>query len=178
MQQKLTEWSTSTFTGTYSDAKSQSESFNAYKRSEKRNYVAEKTDLEYLLGNIQTKVKTYGLRAYTPPSGLRLEDLDLAWRELGRAEAVRSKAINAKIGGYDLVLFGFHISYLSRFLLIPLLFTSLLLTHLLPDLLRHFSFNYLNPYLRLMVVSKKVSADHSQKKQTNSPSFSIQYPSQ
>jgi hypothetical protein len=103
MQQKLTEWSTSTFTGTYSDAKSQSESFNAYKRSEKRNYVAEKTDLEYLLGNIQTKVKTYGLRAYTPPRGLRLEDLDLAWRELGKAEAVRSKAINAKIGGYGLV---------------------------------------------------------------------------
>lgn len=119
MQQKLTEWSTSTFTGTYVDAKSQSESFNAYKRSEKRNYVAEKTDLEYLLGNIQTKVKTYGLRAYTPPRGLTLEDLDLAWRELGRAEAVRSKAINAKIGGYDLLRLVsiFVIFHLSRFLL-------------------------------------------------------------
>src|ERR1700730_16725588 len=99
MEQVRGQWDTATFDGTYVDAKHHSEQFNTYKRSEKRRFVAEKTDLEYLLGNIQTKVKTYGLRAYTPPSGLLLEDLDSAWRILGKAEAQRSKAINAKIGG-------------------------------------------------------------------------------
>ena len=81
------------------DAKRQSEQFNNYKRGEKRRYVAEKTELESLLGNIQTKVKTYGLHCYTPPPGLHLSDLDIAWRTLGKSEAQRSKSINAKIGG-------------------------------------------------------------------------------
>ena len=94
------EWTGATFDGTYADAKHQSERFNQYKRSEKRRYVAEKTELESLLGNIQTKVKTYGLRAYTPPGELQLSDLDVAWRTLGKAEAQHSKTINAKIGGY------------------------------------------------------------------------------
>jgi hypothetical protein len=98
MEQIRSQWDLATFDGTYVDAKRQSEQFNDYKRSEKRRYIAEKTDLESLLGNIQTKVKTYGLRAYTPPQGLQLSDLDFAWRTLGKAEAERSKAINAKIG--------------------------------------------------------------------------------
>lgn len=93
------QWTTATFDGTYINAKHQSEQFNTYKRSEKRRYVAEKTELESLLGNIQTKVKTYGLRTYTPSTGLQLSDLDAAWRVLGKAEAQRSKTINAKIGG-------------------------------------------------------------------------------
>lgn len=92
------QWTAATFDGTYIDAKRQSEEFNKYKRIEKRRYVAEKTDLESLLGNIQTKVKTYGLRSYTPPNGLQLSNLDVAWRTLGKAEAQRSKTINAKIG--------------------------------------------------------------------------------
>ena len=95
------QWTAATFDGTYVDAKRQSEEFNNYKRGEKRRYVAEKTDLESLLGNIQTKVKTYGLRSYNPPNGLQLSDLDVAWRTLGKAEAQRSKTINAKIGGYS-----------------------------------------------------------------------------
>ena len=100
MENIRAEWTSATFDGTYSNAKHQSEQFNTYKRSEKRRYVKEKTDLESLLGNIQTKVKTYGLRSYNPPNGLQLSDLDVAWRTLGKAEAQRSKTINAKIGGY------------------------------------------------------------------------------
>jgi hypothetical protein len=99
MEQIREQWTTATFDGTYINAKHQSEQFNTYKRSEKRRYVAEKTELESLLGNIQTKVKTYGLRTYCPPPGLQLSDLDVAWRVLGKAEAQRSKTINAKIGG-------------------------------------------------------------------------------
>lgn len=101
MKQIQSKWTRETFDGTYTNAKHQSTQFNTYKRHEKRQFVAEKTDLESLLGNIQTKVKTYGLRTYTPPRGLLLEDLDAAWRTLGKAEASRSKAINAKIGGYE-----------------------------------------------------------------------------
>jgi hypothetical protein len=99
MEQVRAQWSAATFDGTYTDAKHRSEEFNNYKLGEKRRYVAEKTDLESLLGNIQTKVKTYGLRAYTPPTGLLLSDLDTAWRTLCKEEGQRSKAINAKIGG-------------------------------------------------------------------------------
>jgi len=100
MENIRAQWNAATFDGTYVDSKRQSGEFNNYKRGEKRGYVAEKTDLESLLGNIQTKVKTYGLRSYNPPNGLQLSDLDVAWRKLGRAEAQRSKTINAKIGGY------------------------------------------------------------------------------
>jgi len=99
MEQNRDRWTTATFDGTYGNAKYQSEQFNTYKRSEKRRYVTEKTELESLLGNIQTKVKTYGLQTYSPPPGLQLSNLDAAWRVLGKAEAQRSKTINAKIGG-------------------------------------------------------------------------------
>jgi len=101
MQKVCDTWTKATFDGTYADAKRQSAEFNQYKLGDKRKYIAEKTDLESLLGNIQTKVKTYGLRAYHPPAGLALSELDSAWRTLGKAEVQRSKAINAKIGGYS-----------------------------------------------------------------------------
>jgi hypothetical protein len=92
------EWGNASFDGTYADAKHQSEAFTNYKRTEKRRFVTEKTELESLLGNIQTKVKTYGLRMYTPPVGLQLSDLDTVWRTLTKAETQRSKTINVKIG--------------------------------------------------------------------------------
>jgi hypothetical protein len=109
-------WTTASFNGTYTDAKSQSEEFTAYKRTEKRRFVAEKTELESLLGNIQTKVKTYGLREYRPAVGLALGDLDGAWRGLTKAETARSKAINAKIGAY--------LSPVSAFCFVVLLFVG------------------------------------------------------
>lgn len=90
-------WATSTFDGTYTDAKHQSSDFIEYKGSTKRLWIAEKTDLDSLLGNIQTKLKTYELLPYTPPVGLALSDLELAWSGLVNAEAHRSKLINAKI---------------------------------------------------------------------------------
>jgi hypothetical protein len=98
-------WNAASFDGTYTDAKSQSEGFAAYKRHEKRVWISEKSELESLLSNIQTKVKTYGLGMYTPPPGLRLADLDSGWRSLGKAEANRSKTINGKIGSYEVSRF-------------------------------------------------------------------------
>ncbi|KAI7652756.1 alpha-actinin-2, partial [Hortaea werneckii] len=68
-----------------------------YKAKEKRQWVAEKSDLAGLLGNIKTKLNTYRLRPYEPPAELSLEALDIAWNELMQAEQSRSQVINNTI---------------------------------------------------------------------------------
>ncbi|KAK7028110.1 alpha-actinin [Paramarasmius palmivorus] len=90
-------WLSSTFTGSYTDAKAQSADFTTYKQTTKRTWVTEKQDVATLFGNVQTKLKTYGLREYVPPVGLALSDLDQAWKDLLASEARRSRAINAEI---------------------------------------------------------------------------------
>lgn len=92
-----THWSASAFTGTYPDAKQHSGEFTMYKQTKKRTWVTEKQDVATLFGNVQTKLKTYGLRDYVPAPGLSLADLDKAWNELLASEARRSRAINAQI---------------------------------------------------------------------------------
>ncbi|ORZ26598.1 calponin homology domain-containing protein [Lobosporangium transversale] len=94
---KKAEWESSTFRGDYADAKRQSIEFNNYKTSLKRTWVAEKRDVDTLLGNIQTKLKTYELKPYHPPRGLTLQDLDNFWKNLLIAEEKRYRLINAKI---------------------------------------------------------------------------------
>ena len=90
-------WQVATFSGTYTDAKEQSTEFAAYKRSLKRKWVAEKSDLATLLSNIKTKMSTYQLRAYEPPDELKLEALDQEWNLLLKAERDRSQLINETI---------------------------------------------------------------------------------
>ncbi|KAG5719277.1 Alpha-actinin-like protein 1 [Termitomyces sp. T112] len=91
------QWAATPFSGTYTDAKELSMDFATYKQTTKRAWVTERQDLATLFGNVQTKLKTYGLRDYVPPSGLALSDLDEAWKRLLAAEATRSRAINAQI---------------------------------------------------------------------------------
>jgi len=90
-------WHDAKFAGTYVDAKSQASEFVAYKRSQKRAWVAEKTDLVNLLGNIKTKLSTYRLRPYEPPADLSLEAVDRAWTVLAQSERKRSQLINETI---------------------------------------------------------------------------------
>ncbi|KAG9295436.1 hypothetical protein G9A89_013465 [Geosiphon pyriformis] len=90
-------WGNARFDSTYADAKRQSAEFIQYKSSEKRAWVAAKRDLDTLLGNVQTKLKTYGLHPYNPPPGLTLADLDKVWQGLLAAEVQRYKSINDKI---------------------------------------------------------------------------------
>ncbi|KAI6853188.1 alpha-actinin-2 [Hortaea werneckii] len=90
-------WEVAEFDGTYADAKGQSVRFTQYKAKEKRQWVAEKSDLAGLLGNIKTKLNTYRLRPYEPPADLSLEALDIAWNELMQAEQSRSQVINNTI---------------------------------------------------------------------------------
>ncbi|KAK3170085.1 hypothetical protein OEA41_009470 [Lepraria neglecta] len=97
IRQQRQAWAVATFTGTYVDAKEQSTEFAAYKTSQKRRWVAEKSDLAALLGNIKTKMSTYRLRAYEPQDDLKLEVLDNEWDILLKAERDRSQIINETI---------------------------------------------------------------------------------
>ena len=90
-------WQEAEFAGTYVDAKQQLTAFSAYKRGIKRVWVAEKSDLAALLGNIKTKMSTYRLRAYEPPPGLRMEVLERDWAGLMKAEMARGQLINETI---------------------------------------------------------------------------------
>ncbi|KAL9093199.1 MAG: hypothetical protein Q9159_000376 [Coniocarpon cinnabarinum] len=90
-------WQEATFDRTYADAKRQASEFTTYKRSQKRKWIAEKSDLVTLLGNIKTKLNTYRLRRYEPPRELSMEALDQAWTILMRAEHDRSRLINETI---------------------------------------------------------------------------------
>ena len=90
-------WKDARFTGTYTDAKEQSRDFAGYKKNEKRKWVAEKSELAALLGNIKTKMSTYRLRPYEPPLDLTLESLDEEWSTLLKSERQRSQVINETI---------------------------------------------------------------------------------
>ncbi|KAH6624391.1 calponin homology domain-containing protein [Chaetomium sp. MPI-SDFR-AT-0129] len=90
-------WKEAKFEGTYADAKAQAADFAAYKRGLKREWVAEKSELATLLGNIKTKLGTYRLAPYEPPAELRLEALDQEWMNLTKMEMTRGQQINENI---------------------------------------------------------------------------------
>ncbi|KAL5501779.1 AIN1_1 [Sanghuangporus vaninii] len=97
LKEKQDEWASAQFDGTYAGVKAHSAAFLDYKQTDKRAWVVERQDVATLFGNVQTKLKTYGLREYVPPPGLRLSAVDEAWSALLQTEANRSKAINAEI---------------------------------------------------------------------------------
>ncbi len=94
---KIESWNSSIFSGDYKDARFQYISFQTYKTSTKREWITEKSELNFLLGIIRTKLATYGLKEYTPPPELSLENLDNQWRILLQQEGLRSHSINEKI---------------------------------------------------------------------------------
>lgn len=100
IRKQMKDWENASFVGTYIDAKLQSTTFLTYKAGTKRKWIAEKTDIASMLGNIRTKLATYGLKEYEPSKSLNLSDLDDCWRTLLVAEAIRSKNINEAIREY------------------------------------------------------------------------------
>ncbi|PSS18800.1 hypothetical protein M430DRAFT_140393 [Amorphotheca resinae ATCC 22711] len=104
IEEQNLKWQESKFEGTYVDAKRQSVEFSAYKRGKKREWVAEKSDLTALLGNIRTKLSTYRLRAYDPPPELRLSVLEQEWANLMKAEMSRGQLINETIRNIKIAL--------------------------------------------------------------------------
>ncbi|KAJ1968962.1 alpha-actinin [Dispira parvispora] len=91
------QWQEEKLANDYSSLKKQSTEFNAYKNTTKRKWIAEKHDLDTLLGNLKTKSKTYNLKPYEPSPGLQPEDLDAAWKCLCDTEINRRKAINRQL---------------------------------------------------------------------------------
>ncbi|KAI1331131.1 calponin homology domain-containing protein [Xylariaceae sp. FL0255] len=97
IREQIENWQDATFEGTYIDAKRHASDFAAHKRGKKRDWVAEKSELATLLGNIKTKLGTYRLRAYEPPAELSLETMDREWANLTKSEMMRGQLINETI---------------------------------------------------------------------------------
>ncbi|KAF4979630.1 hypothetical protein FZEAL_4187 [Fusarium zealandicum] len=95
--EQVESWKQSKFEGTYLDAKAQAVQFGDYKKGKKRQWVAEKSDLAALLGNIKTKLGTYRLRPYDPPAELSLDALEKKWADLASTEMTRAQLINETI---------------------------------------------------------------------------------
>ncbi|KAI1268542.1 calponin homology domain-containing protein [Xylariaceae sp. FL1019] len=96
-REQIDRWKDATFEGTYVDAKRQAGDFASHKRGKKRDWVAEKSELATLLGNIKTKLGTYRLRAYEPPPELSLQTMDKEWANLTKSEMMRGQLINETI---------------------------------------------------------------------------------
>jgi hypothetical protein len=77
-----------------SDARNQLKDFDKYKGTVKRVWIAERHELDTLLGNIQTKLKTYNLRNYIPPPGIHPSDLNSSWGKLAISEATRKNGLS------------------------------------------------------------------------------------
>ncbi|KAK2031893.1 hypothetical protein LX32DRAFT_583887 [Colletotrichum zoysiae] len=97
IREQVEKWQQATFLGTYADAKAQANEFAAFKRGRKREWVAEKSELATLLGNIKTKLGTYRLRPYDPPPELSLETMEREWSALSKTEMTRAQLINETI---------------------------------------------------------------------------------
>ncbi|KAL6811010.1 hypothetical protein GGI42DRAFT_339820 [Trichoderma sp. SZMC 28013] len=94
---QVDQWHTAKFEGTYADAKAQAAQFSEYKRGKKREWVAEKSELATLLGNIKTKLSTYRLRPYEPPFEVSQEVIERDWKSLTKSEMARAQLINETI---------------------------------------------------------------------------------
>jgi len=88
------EWETAPLGNDYKEAKEQFSAFENYKHTSKRKWMAEKREIENLLGNIQIKLKTYNLIPYNPPEGLYPSDIDNHWNELVTTEAERKRNLS------------------------------------------------------------------------------------
>jgi hypothetical protein len=66
-------WLSATPPSSYPEAIAHLNMFAEYKKTSKRAWVKERQELVALYSNIQTKLKTYALRAWEPEEGLRLE---------------------------------------------------------------------------------------------------------
>lgn len=67
--------------------------FNNYRKVEKPPKYKEKGELEALFFDIQTKRNAYKRKAYVPPAGLLIHDIETAWGKLDRAENDKQIAI-------------------------------------------------------------------------------------
>jgi hypothetical protein len=90
-------WSAASPPVDYKSAMTALSEFADYKKTSKRQWGREKQELGALYSNIQTKLRTYGLKSWEPVEGRRLGDLEREWAGFLVDEGKRSRAINARI---------------------------------------------------------------------------------
>lgn len=71
------QWASAVPPTTYLAAMAALAEFAEYKKTDKRTWVKDRQELSWLYSNIQTKIKTYGLRSWEPREGSRLTASDL-----------------------------------------------------------------------------------------------------
>lgn len=67
----LASWQGQPLSAVYSSALEERNGFFKVHRANKREWTKERSQLETLLGNVVTKLKTYSMAPYYPPEGLR-----------------------------------------------------------------------------------------------------------
>jgi len=90
-------WESNRVSTDYTGAHEQLLSLQQFKSNEKRTWASEKRELDGLLGNIQTKLKTFNLRPYSPPEGCHLSDLEAKWNELVSNQSSRRRDLTNSI---------------------------------------------------------------------------------
>jgi len=68
--------------------------FQAYRKTEKKPKRTEKFELETIYATLITKLRVNRRPAWTPPAGLTIEDVDIAWNNLMADEKVRSALLH------------------------------------------------------------------------------------
>lgn len=81
----------------YQSAKAAVANFKQYKKTQKREWIAESADLVTLYGNIQSKEKQLNRPPYVPPQGLAPSDVDSNFAALQSAEHNLNHALNQNI---------------------------------------------------------------------------------
>ncbi|OQV17845.1 Spectrin beta chain [Hypsibius exemplaris] len=71
--------------------------FNTYRTVEKPPKFVEKGNLEMMLFAIQSKLRAHDLRAYVPPQGKLIADINKGWESLERAEHERELALREEL---------------------------------------------------------------------------------
>lgn len=71
--------------------------FNTYRTVEKPPKFVEKGNLEMALFAIQSKLRALDLRAYVPPQGRLIADINRGWEGLERAEHERELALREEL---------------------------------------------------------------------------------
>jgi len=81
----------------YNSAKAQIGGFKNYKKTEKRQWIAESAELVTLFGNIQAKERSMNRPPYVPPSGLHPSDVDRNFTGLNESERKTNHALNQNL---------------------------------------------------------------------------------
>lgn len=81
----------------YTSTKAHITSFREYRRTTKRQWIAEQADLSALFSQIQAKLKSMNSPPYVPPSGLSVADVEGQFDSLAQTERKRRTDLNTNM---------------------------------------------------------------------------------